>query len=94
MSHHLNIILALNRRKIHLEIFPFLIICPVAAKVEHDKVNFIMTGEIQEMMNYVVLDSAVLFHELLSSFNFDDILTFQSSYFIFFNPISHKNMNP
>jgi hypothetical protein len=84
MSHHLNIILALNRRKIHLEIFPFLIICPVAAKVKHNKVNFIIAGEIQEMVNYVVLNSAIFFHELLSPFNFDDILAFQGSYFFSF----------
>ena len=84
MSHHLNNSSIEQEIKIYLEIFPFLIICPVTAKVEHNKINFIIAAEIQKMMNYVVLDSAVLFNELLPSFNFDDILALQSSYFIHF----------
>ena len=87
MSHHLKSS-AWYIHRIYLKIFPFLIICPVASKVKHDEINLIIAAEIQQMMNNIILNSAVLFHQLFSSFNFDDILALQSSYYHFFNPIS------
>ena len=67
----------------YLKIFPFLIICPVASKIKDDEINLIIAAEIQQMMNNIILNSAVLFHQLFSSFNFDDILALQSSYYHF-----------